>query len=221
MEFKPNIEQTVERYRDLWLFKELDPPIVMVSTAEAPITTGAHDCVFWQNPDALVEYHLRGLENRRNIRDDYIPMLRPPFSHAALGAEVELLNEKLWARPLLSVIEKYKDLRLPLRNDWIDHMEQYYRCLVELAAGRFAVGLTEVPGPADLMGAMIGFEEILLYLLTPRMKSRDLPGMLPGWGSNSWNGFAILWTNMIIGTAAGSPARGRRERLYTSANTQA
>jgi hypothetical protein len=193
MEFKPNIEQVVERYRDLWLFKELDPPIVMVSTAEAPITTGAHDCIFWQNPDALVEYHLRNLENRRHIRDDYIPMLRPPFSHtalpAALGAEVELLNEKLWARPLLSAIEKYRDLRLPLRNDWIIHMEQYYRRLVELAAGRFAVGLTEVPGPADLMGAMIGFEEILLCLY-------DAPDVIEGFAGYT-AGLGIEFTERV------------------------
>ncbi len=182
MEFKPNVEQAVRRYRDLWLFKELDRPIVMASAPEAPIGTGAHDCIFWQDPDAFVEHHLKGLDNRRLIPDDCIPMLRPPFSHAALpaalGAEVELLNEKLWVRPLLSAIEEYEDLRLPPHNDWLEHMEQYYRRVVELAAGRFAVGMTEMPGPADLMGALLGFEAILLAMY-------DAPDAVEGFAKHS------------------------------------
>lgn len=140
----------------------------MTSSPEAPVTTGTHDCQFWQDADAFVEYHISNLENRRRIGDDCVPMLRPPFGHAllpaALGTRPELLNGELWMHPCLPDIQQYKNLCLPARSDWTDHVEQYYRRVLELAEGRFTVEFPQVPGPADLMGALLGYEAILLAL---------------------------------------------------------
>ncbi len=140
----------------------------MTSSPEAPVTTGTHDCQFWQDADAFVEYHISNLENRRRIGDDCVPMLRPPFGHAllpaALGTRPELLNGELWMHPCLPDIQQYKNLCLLARSDWSDHVEQYYRRVLELAEGRFTVEFPQVPGPADLMGALLGYEAILLAL---------------------------------------------------------
>ena len=166
MRYKPAIERTVERCQALWGFEELEPPFCMVSAPEAPITSGGHDCEFWRDPDGFVAHHAPTFEKRAGIRDDAIPMLRPPFSHAtvpaAFGAEVELHAGKLWTGPMLDSTREHERLSLPEENEWLGHLERYYRRLLKLAEGRFRVELCEIPGPADLMGALRGFESVLL-----------------------------------------------------------
>ena len=163
-----NLELTIERGRALWDLQELDPPFMMLNVPGAPISTGAHDCEFWRDPDAFVAHHLPRIRRRCEITDDSVPVLRPPFSHAsvpaALGARPELQAGKLWVRPALIDIREHRDLALPSSNDWLDHVAWYYRRLLELSEGHFVVGLTEIPGPADLMGALRGFERILFDL---------------------------------------------------------
>jgi len=168
VEFKPDIEETVARCRALWGFEELGPPFVMIQAPEAPIASGAHDCAFWQDPDGFVAHHERVLERRLRIRDDTVPVLRPPLSHAAapgaLGAPVEMHGGHLWARPVLRELEEHEALSLNAAGEWVRRLEAYYRRLLALAAGRFFVGPCEVPGPADLMGALRGHQQVLLDL---------------------------------------------------------
>lgn len=168
MEFKRDIAKAIERYQRLWSFQELDPPLVMIDIPESPITSGGHDCGFWKDCDGLVEKYLGWLALRNEIADDTVPMLRPSFSHVALpailGAEPELHNTSLWVHPILEKLEDYKTLAFGQEGRWLGVFQRYYERLLELAAGRFAVGLYEVPGPADLMGALRGFETILMDL---------------------------------------------------------
>ena len=169
LHFKPDIEKAVERCRALWAFRELDPPFMMINAPEAPVASGAHDCAFWEDPEGFVAHHERIFEMRLGIRDDAVPVLRPPFSHAtvpgALGAKVELHGEQLWSVPTLRDLRDHRGLSLLGGSAWTARVERYYRRLLELASGRFCVGVCEVPGPADLMGALRGYQKILTDLV--------------------------------------------------------
>ncbi len=168
MKYKPDIIKKVERYRRFWAGEALDPPLIMVNMPESAITTGGHDCAFWRDPDGFVRHFLDALALHRRIPDDTIPMLRPPFSHAALpailGCPPELHEGKLWVRPILKNLGDFKHIVWDNESYWLEQFHGYYRRLLDLSENRFAVALFEIPGPADLMGALRGYENILTDL---------------------------------------------------------
>lgn len=168
MEFKPQIEKTIDRYKRLWNFEPLEVPITMIDIPKSSVSTHGNDCTYWQNPEAFVNAKLESLSIRQEIPDDTIPMLRPPFSHtalpAALGAQPEMHNGKLWVNPIFDELTKNTRIELKSDNCWLEKVETYYKQLIELSDGRFAVGLYDTPAPADLIGALRGFEQILFDL---------------------------------------------------------
>ena len=204
MHFKPDIEQSVERCRALWAFRELDPPFMMVSAPEALVASGAHDCRFWEDPEGFAAHHEQVFERRLGIRDDTVPVLRPPLSHAtvpgALGAKVELHGEHLWSVPTLKDLRDHRDLSLRGGGAWTALVERYYRRLLELASGRFFVGLCEVPGPADLMGALRGYQEILTDLV-------DAPELVVEFALQA-AGLAQEFDRLVRGWTAGQESFG-------------
>ena len=166
MKYKAGIDRVIERYKRFWDFQQLDPPLIMIDIPESAVVSGGHDCEFWNNPEALVEKHRRALKMRSFIPDDAIPMLRPPFSHVALAsvldAEPELHNGKLWVRPILKDLKEYNQVFSADNSRWLSRIKGYYKRLLELAENKFAISLYETPAPADLMGALRGFETVLL-----------------------------------------------------------
>lgn len=166
MEFKPDIEKRVDRYRRFWDGKEIKPPLTIIKLPESNPVDQGFQCRFWQDPDGFVSHFIKSLEMRKKIPDDAVPMLRPPFGHAtvpaALGAAPELTSGKLYTEPVLEDVAYHTDLAVG--SVWLEQFEQYFKRLMELSHGRFAMSLCELPGPSDLMGYLRGLQPLLLDL---------------------------------------------------------
>lgn len=168
MKFKKNIENVIERHKDLWDRRELEPPLIYTTFPEGEISTHGHFCELSNNPEEFYYKFKKSLEIRKEIPDDSIPMLVPPFSHAILpailGAEIKFRSGKFFAKPCMNSIDEYESLYFSIKNKWYRKIESYYSRLLRLANSLFPIGIYELPAPADLMGALRGFDRLLMDL---------------------------------------------------------
>lgn len=166
MKFRPDIDDVVERHRKFWSFEEMAVPLIKIAPKDVGVRTPGNNCKYYQDPKGFVQYYEDAFGRCSQLQDDTIPRLRPPFSHALiagiLGAEVELVNDVLWAKPMLESWDQIEHLKLDRSSPWARRFQNFYRDLLGLARGNFAVTVYETQGPGDLMAALRGPERLCL-----------------------------------------------------------
>lgn len=166
MEYRPDVQEVVERHRKFWTFEEMNIPLLKIASKDVGVRTPGNNCKYYQDPKAFVQYYEDAFRRCSQLKDDTIPRLRPPFSHALisgiLGAKVELVNDVLWAHPFIESWDQIDDLKLDKNSAWALRFKTFYKELLDLARGNFAVTVYETQGPGDLMATLRGPEKLCL-----------------------------------------------------------
>ncbi|MEK7270947.1 MAG: hypothetical protein AAB215_08435 [Planctomycetota bacterium] len=164
--YRPDLEEVIDRHRAWWSRGKTDRPLVFVDESDVGVRTSAHQAAFWRDPDGFAADFEARLARRVGIPDDRIPILRPPFSHAALpgilGADVREVSGALWAAPFARTPADVLALSFDPERPFARQFRAYYERLLDLAAGRFVVAVYETPGPVSFAGSLLGTEEFIL-----------------------------------------------------------
>jgi hypothetical protein len=166
MKYRPDIDAVVERHRQFWALEEMDLPLIKIAPKDVGVRTPGNNCKYYQDPKGFVQYYEDAFRRCSELKDDTVPRLRPPFSHALiagiLGAEVEFVNDQLWAKPFVESWDQIDKLKLDKSGVWAKRFKDFYRDLLTLARGNFAVTVYETQGPGDLMATLRGPERLCL-----------------------------------------------------------
>ena len=93
-----------------------------------------------------------------------IPLMMVPWVEAIAGCPIHHHGGNVWAAPWLDTYERLDETDLQPDPAWLETLVEFTRWLVQLSDGRFPVGLTLMRGPADLLAALRGTEELIYDL---------------------------------------------------------
>jgi DNA-binding FadR family transcriptional regulator len=89
-----------------------------------------------------------------------------PWMEAILGSPVRAGEESFTSRPCLSSpAEALEKVRFDPGNPWLAKYLEFTTALVALSRGRFPVGMPIMRGPSDILGALIGQQEMVIALM--------------------------------------------------------
>ena len=94
------------------------------------------------------------------------PFTGIPWMEAMLGCAVRAGRESFTSRPWLSSpAEALEKVRFDLENPWLKKYLEFTAALVQQSRGRFPVGMPIMRGPTDMIGALLGQQEMVLALM--------------------------------------------------------
>lgn len=94
------------------------------------------------------------------------PFTGIPWMEAVLGCPVRAGRESFTSRPWLSSpAEALEKVRFDPENPWLKKYLEFTTALVTQSRGRFPVGMPIMRGPTDMIGALLGQQEMVLALM--------------------------------------------------------
>lgn len=94
-----------------------------------------------------------------------------PWMEAVLGCEVVAMEASFVSKPTGATIENLGPIALSPENEWFAKYLEFTGHLVDLSDGRFPVGQPIMRGPSDMLGSLLGQQEMVLALLQHPEKS--------------------------------------------------
>lgn len=196
MQYKPNLDETIERMRRFWSIEEplyRVPCWVMLPRPPSPTGRKPLDATFYGRLDEYLAYNGERFRRQSAVLDDFVPAVCPPFGHALipalLGCGVQYASDTLWSIPSVPDLERVEELRLDLDNDIGRQFRSDLDRLLDWADGRCAVSNYEMEGVTDIMAALRGTEKFCCdFYETPELArrfARRIADLLIEWGA--WN----------------------------------
>ncbi|RPI98322.1 MAG: FCD domain-containing protein [Desulfobacteraceae bacterium] len=94
------------------------------------------------------------------------PFTGIPWMEAILGVPIRAGRESFTSRPWLSSpAEALEKVRFDPENPWLAKYLEFTAALVQQSRGRFPVGMPIMRGPTDMLGALLGQQEMVLALM--------------------------------------------------------
>lgn len=94
------------------------------------------------------------------------PFTGIPWMEAILGAPIRAGRESFTSRPWLSSpAEALEKVNFDPENPWLAKYLEFTAALVQQSRGRFPVGMPIMRGPSDMLGALLGQQEMVLALM--------------------------------------------------------
>jgi DNA-binding FadR family transcriptional regulator len=91
------------------------------------------------------------------------PFTGIPWMEAILGCPIRAGRESFTSRPWLSSpSEALERVRFDPQNPWLGKYLEFTTALVEQSRGRYPVGMPIMRGPTDMLGALLGQQEMVL-----------------------------------------------------------
>ncbi len=103
------------------------------------------------------------------------PFTGIPWMEAILGCSIRAGKESFTSRPWLSSpAEALEKVRFDPQNPWLGKYLEFTTALVQQSRGRYPVGMPIMRGPTDMLGALLGQQEMVLALMEtdPQVMSR-------------------------------------------------
>ena len=94
-----------------------------------------------------------------------------PWMEAMLGCEVVAMDASFVSKPTGVTIDNLEPIALSLENKWLVKYLEFTSRLVDLSNGRFPVGMPIMRGPSDMLGSLLGQQEMVLALMLHPEKS--------------------------------------------------
>lgn len=172
LETKPDAERALERL-EAWYHQQIvDRAPVRFSRHNAFVEQAGGDLSRWPSLKARwfdVEYQiekfLREIEGKRFLGETFPvfwPNLGPNFFAGLYGAPLEFGDVTSWAHPTLV---DYADLpSLNWQSEYLLKMDELTRAALDVAAGRFYVGYTDLHPGMDWLLALRGGQDLALDL---------------------------------------------------------
>jgi DNA-binding FadR family transcriptional regulator len=94
------------------------------------------------------------------------PFTGIPWMEAILGCPIRAGRESFTSKSSLSSpLEALEKVRFDPQNPWLVKYLEFTRALVRQSRGRFPVGMPIMRGPTDMLGALLGQQEMVLALM--------------------------------------------------------
>ena len=94
------------------------------------------------------------------------PFTGIPWMEAILGSPIRAGRESFTSRPWLSSpAEALEKVHFDPENPWLAKYLEFTAALVQQSRGRFPVGMPIMRGPTDMIGALLGQQEMVLALM--------------------------------------------------------
>jgi DNA-binding FadR family transcriptional regulator len=94
------------------------------------------------------------------------PFTGIPWMEAILGSPIRAGRESFTSRPWLSSpAEALEKVRVDPENPWLAKYLEFTAALVQQSRGRFPVGMPIMRGPSDMIGALLGQQEMVIALM--------------------------------------------------------
>jgi len=101
---------------------------------------------------------------------DFVACWEPypfPWMEAILGCSIRAGRESFTSRPWLSSpAEALEKVHFDPQNPWLAKYLEFTTALVKQSRGRYPVGMPIMRGPTDMLGALLGQQEMVLALMT-------------------------------------------------------
>ena len=95
------------------------------------------------------------------------PFTGIPWMEAILGCPIRAGRESFTSRPWISSPEEaLEQVRFDPQNPWLGKYLEFTAALVQQSRGRYPVGMPIMRGPTDMLGALLGQQEMVLALMT-------------------------------------------------------
>lgn len=173
-----------KRHRAFWQSAEVDRPLIgviydaYVDTELVAAAIGEGELEPQRiDPSSILPEYDKVACARVAIGDDMIavaePLLGIPWLEAICGCRVMVPGGKsLWPEaPENSA--SLTDIHFSPDNPWLQKLLEVIRRVVEYAGGRYAVGMSHMRGPTDIVGALLGSERFALgFYMEPDLIKR-------------------------------------------------
>lgn len=163
----------VRRHRAFWSCGETARPLIGViydayvdtELVAAVLSDGELEPHSIDPTPILAEYDKQAMARER-IGDDMIviaePLLGIPWLEAMCGCQVMVAEGKsIWPAPPKNSSE-IENISCPEDNPWLKKLLEVLQTVVDYAAGRYAVSLSHLRGPTDILIALLGSQRFFL-----------------------------------------------------------
>ncbi len=94
------------------------------------------------------------------------PFTGIPWMEAILGCSIQAGRESFTSKPWLSsAAEALEKIRFDPQNPWLGKYLEFTKALVVQSRGRYPVGMPIMRGPTDMLGALLGQQEMVMALM--------------------------------------------------------
>ncbi|MEJ2134661.1 MAG: hypothetical protein P8X86_05375 [Desulfofustis sp.] len=182
-----SLDDKIEKHTRYWRREDTERPLISVTIAEdfffsrhyssardllepgKLITPGMLDVASF-----MADYERMYNESLRVEQDGFwvgTPYTGIPWMEAMLGCEVVAMEASFVSKPTGAAIENLEPVELTRQNEWLAKYLEFTTHLVALSADRFPVGMPIMRGPSDMLGSLLGQQEMVLALMQHPEKS--------------------------------------------------
>jgi len=176
LKWKPDFEQTVERFEAWWLGELIDrPPVTLHIRPSRPYEgPPSHHLTArqrWLDARWRVESAIAEMARRDYAGDSFPlfwPNVGPEITAALFGCELQYDDRTHWSIPIVHSCEDWQRVAAAVPDFSVEcwqAMEKMTDLALELSDGRFAVGLTDLHGNYDILAALRDPEALCMDLL--------------------------------------------------------
>ena len=190
LEFKRDWAQAARRLEAWWDREIVDRAVIQVTAPRDGVTPRAIPAPptieeRWTNVGYVLESALERMRTTYYGGDafpSYYPNLGPDVFAAYLGCPLEFGERTSWSFPIISDWANRPPFRLDRENRWWKLTVELTRAAVELAPGRFLVGLTDLHGGMDGLAALRDPQDLALDVIDdPETVTRAVDELIPIW----------------------------------------
>lgn len=176
LKWKPDFEQTVERFEAWWVGGAVDRPPVTLHVrprgpVEGPPSHHRTPRERWLDARWRVDRAIAEMSGREYLGDSFPlfwPNVGPEITAAVLGCELEYDDRTHWSKPVVHSCDDWSRI-LAVPPDWSAEpwqaMERMTDRALEASDGRFIVGLTDLHGNYDILAALRDPEALCMDLV--------------------------------------------------------
>lgn len=190
LEYKPDWPQAARRLEAWWDCQIVDRAVIQVTSPRdgverRGIPAPASLVERWTN----VEYVLEAAQEKMRTTfyggdafPCYWPNLGPDVFAAYLGCPIEFGEHTSWSVPIVEDWAEAPPLRLHPENPWWRLTLEMISAAMEVAPGRFCVGLTDMHGGVDAVAALRDPQNLAMDLVEhPEEVKRAVDDLIPVW----------------------------------------
>ena len=171
--YKPDAEQAIQRMHAFWEKAVLDRPPILLTAPKAgapplPVKQHATLAERWMDVEFVVTRAAAQIAGTYWAGDGlpmFWPNLGPEILTACLGAPLLFGEDTSWSVPILHDWADVPTLRLDPANDYVQTLLAMLRLGLEMGAGKFVVGLTDIHPGADLAASLRDPQQLCVDLV--------------------------------------------------------
>jgi DNA-binding FadR family transcriptional regulator len=177
---QPNLEERLALHRAFWARKKQPRPLASFRVGDFFFARHFQAALPLLEPDKPISPEMlivseflpdyeRMFREAEDLGQDGFwtgePYTGIPWMEAILGCPVRAGRESFTSRACFSVPEAIERARFDPQNPWLGKYLDFTTALVQQSRGRFPVGMPIMRGPTDMLGALLGQQEMVLALM--------------------------------------------------------